>query len=425
MPPSLPSSPVPTAWSSNTRLRADPALQRAFGCTGCPEQSVVQDTLDACDATSVTQLAQALTTIFRQHAQAYRHPYATQLQLLDLDLTGLPSGPTAALAARGYFAHHRARQGRQLGRVLATRYQELVVERLAPGNTPLTTLLQPLMEAAEATLELDAAKRARTVVRIDSGGGSLADVNWLLARGYQVHTKDFSTTRATKLAARVRHWVADPAHPGRELGWVPGPAPDYVRPVRRLACRVRRRDGRWAIAVLISNVDQRALLQELGLTGMARQTRTALRLADAWFYDQRGGGVETATKEDKHGLGLTRRSKQWVAAQQMVVGLGTLVHNVLVWARRWLAAVAAPLGELGLQRLVRDALTVLGWVAWDRAGQVRAVGLMAAHPLARHLLLALQALLAPAQILVYSGETWVATLLHFYASRFECSHGAK
>ena len=32
----------------NTRLRTDTALQRAFGRSACAEQSVVQDTLDAC-----------------------------------------------------------------------------------------------------------------------------------------------------------------------------------------------------------------------------------------------------------------------------------------------------------------------------------------------------------------------------------------
>jgi hypothetical protein len=31
----------------NTRLRADPGLQRAFGRQACAEQSVVQETLDA------------------------------------------------------------------------------------------------------------------------------------------------------------------------------------------------------------------------------------------------------------------------------------------------------------------------------------------------------------------------------------------
>ena len=33
-----------------TRLRTDPGLQRAFGRTACAEQSVVQETLDACTA---------------------------------------------------------------------------------------------------------------------------------------------------------------------------------------------------------------------------------------------------------------------------------------------------------------------------------------------------------------------------------------
>ena len=34
----------------NTRLRSDPALQRAFGRSACADQSVVQDTLNACTA---------------------------------------------------------------------------------------------------------------------------------------------------------------------------------------------------------------------------------------------------------------------------------------------------------------------------------------------------------------------------------------
>src|SRR5262245_49396713 len=44
----------------NTRLRSDPVLQAAFGRTACADQSVVQDTLNACTAEQVTQLDQAL-----------------------------------------------------------------------------------------------------------------------------------------------------------------------------------------------------------------------------------------------------------------------------------------------------------------------------------------------------------------------------
>jgi FAD synthase len=56
--------------------------------------------------------------------------------------------------------------------------------------------LQLLIEAAEQTLELNEARRRRTVVRMDAGGGSVEIVNWLLERGYQVHGKDISTKRA-------------------------------------------------------------------------------------------------------------------------------------------------------------------------------------------------------------------------------------
>src|ERR671932_2611322 len=63
----------------NTRLRGDLAFQAAFGRTACAEQSVIQDTLDACDATTVQQMEQALTTIVRHHSQAYRHDYVQQV----------------------------------------------------------------------------------------------------------------------------------------------------------------------------------------------------------------------------------------------------------------------------------------------------------------------------------------------------------
>jgi hypothetical protein len=57
----------------NTRLRSDPALQAAFGRAACAEQSVVQETLNACRAEQVAQLSQALQTIYRQHSQGYAH----------------------------------------------------------------------------------------------------------------------------------------------------------------------------------------------------------------------------------------------------------------------------------------------------------------------------------------------------------------
>ena len=85
----------------NTRLRTDPGLQKAFGRSACAEQSVVQETLDACTAENVTQLQHALDEIFRQHSHSLHHDYQASLHLLDVDMSGLPCGPKAA------FARHR------------------------------------------------------------------------------------------------------------------------------------------------------------------------------------------------------------------------------------------------------------------------------------------------------------------------------
>jgi len=78
---------------SNTRLRSDPALQAAFGRAGCAEQSVVQQTLDACTTENVAQLEHAVDAIYRAHGRGYRHDYATAWQVLDADMSGLPAAP--------------------------------------------------------------------------------------------------------------------------------------------------------------------------------------------------------------------------------------------------------------------------------------------------------------------------------------------
>src|SRR5712692_7668045 len=183
----------------NRVLRADPALQAAFGRAACAEQSTIQDTLDACTSLSVAQMHDAVEAIFRIHNQACRHDFAREHLLLDVDVTGNPCGPKAACATKGYFAGQKNRRGRQVGRVLASSYDEIVVDRLFPGTAQLTTALRPLVEAAERTLGLSPEQRARTILRLDSGGGSLDDVNWALLRGYPLLGKDYSAKRAAKL----------------------------------------------------------------------------------------------------------------------------------------------------------------------------------------------------------------------------------
>jgi hypothetical protein len=235
----------------NTRLRADPGLQKAFGRSACAEQSVVQETLDACTAENVTQLQQALDEIYRQHSQSLHHDYQAGFHLLDVDMSGLPCGPKAAFATKGYFAGQYHRRGRQMGRVLATQYEEVVVDRLFAGNVQLIKALQPLVEAAETTLHLDETKRRRTIIRVDAGSGTVDDLNWLLARGYEIMAKEYSGRRVLRLAKTVTEWVQDPDWSERSFGWVSELPTSYVRPVQRIAVRCCRQDGTFAYGVLI------------------------------------------------------------------------------------------------------------------------------------------------------------------------------
>jgi hypothetical protein len=387
----------------NTRLRADPALQRAFGRSGCAEQSVVQETLDHATPANVTQMAQALTTIYRQHSQGYRHDYAAAWQVLDVDMSGLPCGRKAAFATKGYFPKQRNRRGRQLGRVLATRYHEIVVDQLFEGTTQLATALQPLVVAAEGVLDLGAAKRARTLIRVDAGGGSGDDINWLLERGYQVLAKDYSSVRSASLAASVTEWVGDPKVPEREVGWVTAPSSAYVRAVVRIAVRCRKTNGQWGYGVLIAPPDLRPLLPVVAPEGMPGDPAAQV-LAYVYAYDARGGGVETSFKDDKQGVGLTKRSKKRFAAQQIATLLGSLAHNVIVWARGWLLGHQPRLAHYGMLRMVRDVFHMQGRIGLDRHGHVVRIVLNQAAPLVRGIGAALQVLLAPAHIAVILGE---------------------
>ena len=387
----------------NTRLRADGALQRAFGRSRCAEQSVVQDTLNASTTENVEQMEHALDTIYRRHSQGYQHDYQASFQVLDVDMSGLPCGPTAAFATKGYFAKQRNRRGRQLGRVLATIYQEVVVDRLFDGKTQLTRALQPLVLAAEATLQLDEDKRRRTIVRLDAGGGSLDDANWLLARGYLVHGKDYSGQQAKRLAKSVVDWYVDPSLPERQFGWVTEATDAYVRPVKRIAVRCRQQDGQWAVGVLLSALSAQHVLLLTGQPLSLLSDPASVLLAYVSFYDQRGGGVETSFKGDKQGLGIDKRSKKRFVAQQMVMLLGSLAHNVIVWARRWLASPS--LQHYGTLRMVRDVFHISGFVLTDACGQVAQIVLNQAAPLASALVHPLRNLLACAHVAVNLGQT--------------------
>jgi hypothetical protein len=115
--------------------------------------------------------------------------------------------------------------------------------------------------------------------------------------------------------------------------------------------------------------------------------------------------VEVEIKESKQGIGIHKRSKKRFAAQQMVMLLGSLAHNIIVWSRRWLTADAPRFAKYGALRIVRDLFHTSGLVEFDEAGRLLQITLNKAAPLVREISSTLAKLLAGTGVEVKVGAT--------------------
>ena len=269
-------------------------------------------------------------------------------------------------------------------------------------------VLPELITHAEQVLGSTPFQRRRTIIRVDGGGGSVGSLNFLLARDYAVVSKDYSVRRTHLLVKGVTKWVPDTWQPDRQIGWIPQQSSEYVRPVRRLAVRSKSAKGRWHYAVLLfAGLSDQDILRLLGLPPQA--DATTVTRAYLHLYDQRGGGIESSFGQDKSGLGITKRNKKRFEAQRLLMLLGTLAHNLLIWARRWLAqagpAQASRLQHYGIKRLVRDLAGISGSVSFDVHGRLHVIALNSASSLTKLLLVPLRHLLAPYSIAVILDKT--------------------
>ena len=377
----------------NQRVKPDASLSAAFGRQGCADQSGISTTLNRCQADNVEQMRQAIQAIYRRYGAGYRHDYGRSWQLLDIDMSGMPAGRRGDGSEKGYFAKQKNKRGRQLGRVYATLYDEIVSERLYRGKTQLNRSLQELVTAAETVLNYNPGFRQRTILRVDGGGGNDADINVLLTRSYQLLTKVTHWKRVAKLAATVVTWLTDPKDAKRQAGWVERPFA-YAQPTRQLAVRCQTKKGKWQTAILVFNLDDDQLrwLNEQG------KRPFSLPVDPIWLavyaYDLRGGGVETAIKGSKQGLGITKRNKKSFHAQEMLLLLAQLAYNITAWVRNGLASCQAKLRQFGMLRMVRDAFHIPGCLAFDADGHIVQISLNQAHDLAASFINAFAAFLA-------------------------------
>lgn len=377
-------------YQTGTTLRVDAAMQMAFGLPGCADQSVIADTLDAATEQDVLAMRQAMETIFRQHSQAQHHDFAKEPLVLDIDLSPLPASRKAEGSERGYMGRSRSKTGRKLVRVRASQYQETVYEDVLVGRTAESlAVLEEVVQQAERLLGMEGdseearAKRDRTEIRLDSGWGGEEMINCLLMGGYQVTGKFKSNSRVHKLVKPITEWTAT-SSPGREVAVVPSPVV-LAQPTHQYAVRTPSKDkpGGYYHAVLFTT----------------RLELTMLEVVER--YDERAG-MESDLKGDKRGLGLATLRKHKLAAQKIVVLLTGLAHNVLVWARGWLAKRAPRLEGFGIVRLVQQV--------WAVPGRVKVVGeklkrlrLNPQHPQAQDVSAGLSGLLLKGQTLGFLG----------------------
>lgn len=100
------------------------------------------------------------------------------------------------------------------------------------------------------------------------------------------------------------------------------------------------------------------------------------------------------------------RSVPHDGGQQMGMMLGTLAHNLVVWAKRGLVAGVPRLKRYGVQRMVRDVMAVSGFLEMNESGSIKRVVMNKAAPLARQCAKCLHILLTQEQVRVILGETY-------------------
>jgi hypothetical protein len=141
--------------------------------------------------------------IGRRYSAVYSHDFEREMLVVEVDLTGLRAFKNSEDSTEGYFSGERNATGRQLLRVSAPQYKEVLFKKLYPGNTTSCEVLKESLKETERFVELDAAKRRRTLVRLDGGFGTDANLNWLCWRGYEFIAKGYGGKRANKLAESV------------------------------------------------------------------------------------------------------------------------------------------------------------------------------------------------------------------------------
>lgn len=236
---------------------------------------------------------------------------------------------------------------------------------MVAGNRHTSNCLRPAVCGAETALELAPQHRQRVVWRIDGGGGSDDHIRWLLSRGYHLMAKGASNRRAEALAKQVTRWDA---YRDAWLGQVDAPV-DFGREVQVLVKKRPAKDG---------------FCHSYYVSTLKMPSKGALMAK----YDDRGGAEVEQFRNDKNGLHLAARRKRQLAAQQGLILLTDLAHNLLADFHHT-ALMGTPFEAFGPKRMVRDLFAIPGRLVFEGT-QLKRIELLESHPYAQGMLKCLE-----------------------------------
>ena len=397
-----------TVSEIQSKVRPDRGLLAAFGYSRCADASVIQQTLDASTEATVASLEAALSEVRLKQGQGRDVSSVGQERVhVDIDVSPLPIGKHAEGSKKGYIAKRQNTYTRQLARWVCGDTQEIFSQELYAGDTRSDAVFKPMLGKLETVFRLDTVeKRGRVRLRFDAGFGTDANINYALWRGYPLIGKMYASRRIQKLVATVEEWVSVPTRKGikgREAGWVKQPH-RYARRTVQVAVRTPKKDGTWSYAVLVST-DTTAALGDLVLE-----------------YDRRSGAPESSFSQDYQALSLRKYRKAGFIAQQVLLLLAELAHNLMIWMKTWFTeAVETPenateptqnahrktremLQSRGLKRLRRDILAIPGKVCFN-GEKVVGIRINPLYPMITHVSTACKALFQQYEMLVLLDKT--------------------
>src|ERR1044071_9818925 len=241
-----------TISQSNITIRVDPAVQRAFGRTGCAEQSAIARTLQASTAETVDQFSRVSWYYLKRSGQTPHYRFAERRLWVDVDITPLPIGAQADGSERTWMGRNRSKTGRKVLRWTASDDREILHETLLRGKASAVPALKTALSEVETHLGWSQERRHRIVLRLDEGFGTTEVLNWLLSRGYHVVAKISHSGRVGKLRQSLGPWQPT-SSPGREIAAVLHPH-RFCRSTRQWVIRTPKEKGGYQYAVLVTTL---------------------------------------------------------------------------------------------------------------------------------------------------------------------------